>query len=168
MTPYKRSVVRCVSGLYTCVQKGRDCAYRCRTPSGCILCSGVSVTALRTVLCKVAPISGCRGGGDTPITALRLRLVPCYAKSHPFGVSSPYFIISKSALLLFFAEPFPSAWILCGFYDSSVILRRSVGDPSAMLAYSIGRIILSIKAISSSVRPYFLYSISSVHGWEKS
>jgi len=36
-----------------------------------------------------------------------------------------------------------------------------------MLAYSIGRIILSIKAISSSVRPYFLYSISSVHGWEK-
>lgn len=34
--------------------------------------------------------------------------------------------------------------------------------------YSIGRIILSIKAISSLFKSYFLYSISSVHGWEKS
>ena len=37
-----------------------------------------------------------------------------------------------------------------------------------IILYSIGRIILSIKAISSSSKPYFLYNISSVHGWEKS
>ena len=37
-----------------------------------------------------------------------------------------------------------------------------------LFSYSIGRIIDSINAISSSVSPYFLYSISSVQGWEKS
>ena len=43
-----------------------------------------------------------------------------------------------------------------------------IGAVIVIPCYSIGRIMLSIKAISSSVRPYFLYSISSVHGWEKS
>ncbi len=34
--------------------------------------------------------------------------------------------------------------------------------------YSIGRIMLSIKAISSDERLYFLYNFSSVQGFEKS
>ena len=42
------------------------------------------------------------------------------------------FIISKSALLLFFCRVFPlgvgSLWVLCGFYDPSTVLRRSFDE----------------------------------------
>ena len=78
---------------------------------------------------------------------------PNYCIGQPF----PTYLFQRALGLCFFCRGHPSAWILQSFFGLS-----------AMLAYSIGRIMLSIKAISSSVRPYFLYSISSVHGWEKS
>ena len=78
---------------------------------------------------------------------------PNYCIGQPF----PTYLFQRALGLCFFCRGHPSAWILQSFFGLS-----------AMLAYSICRIILSIKAISSSVRPYFLYNISSVHGWEKS
>ena len=138
------------------------------------------------------------------ITALRLRLVRCYARSRPcrnagsVAISARHcedhgtartpasctvlckvpplrgvisiFHYFKERSVISFCRAFPLG---VGFYVGSTILRWSFGGPclielgshsTAMLAYSIDRIILSIKAISSSVRPYFLYSISSVHG----
>lgn len=49
------------------------------------------------------------------------------------------------------------------FSKNAIVIYIIVG-----FIYSMGRIMLSIKAISSSVNLYFLYNISSVQGWEKS
>ena len=94
-----------------------------------------------------------------------LTLIVISVISTPFFCITPYCCCYYITITFYFKER--SVYVFCRGYLSAWVLRSFFGL-SAVSSYSIGRIILSIKAISSSVRPYFLYSISSVHGWEKS
>ena len=73
------------------------------------------------LLCRVP--TGRPTGHHAAITALRPRLVPCYAYLTPAGALSPYHIISKGTLFMSLIVLPPRRW----FFDpSSVSLQKEV------------------------------------------
>ena len=114
-----------------------------------------------------------------PTTGLFERDTPCYllVGDHPiscFGRNSIFcdWFINPRIFRFFCGIIFCHIKVFLQGKDTSIFNTSIVFllkfQRTFCFNYSIGRIMLSIKAISSSSKPYFLYSISSVQEWEKS